>query len=325
LAISPVGRRAARDFWWARADETCGTALERLRADVAAAATPAPVHFCYVVDGAGVLVGCAALVAVIGAAPETRLRECMNPRVIPIPEGAPEEAIQDFFITYGFLSFPVVDRVGKLVGVVRVDHFSDLVFEGFETQVREETYRTLGLHARELEDRSVAGAAGLRLPWLAITLGGGIVAALALAQAGLAAGSLLAVAVFLPLGVMLAERITLRTLALRAAWPPGEPAAHALRRREMGAAVLLAVGLAPVTAGLVFLWQGAGRLALAMGAAVFAITVVGAGIGLAFPTGDRAGGRGIRALVPLALALVDLVAVAIMVALVRLLVAVGSG
>jgi magnesium transporter len=316
-AVSPVGRRASRHFWWARQGETCTAALDRLRTG-APGGQPSPVHYCYVVDESDRLVGSATIAAMLAAPPEAHLDDVMNPRVVPIPEGAPEEAIQDFFITYGLLAFPVVDRVGKLVGVVAVEHFSDLVFDGFDSQVREETYRSVGLAGRDFEEAAVVPALRARLPWLAVTLAAGVVGALVLGQGTLAPATVALIAVFLPLVIMLAERVTLRTVALRSAWPTGDRQLRALTSREMSAAVLLALGLGPLTGAVTFLWRGQGRVALLVGAATCATIVVSAGVGLLTPAGER-GGRGRRAVVPIALAVADLAAVGLVMLLARLL------
>jgi len=315
VAVSPVGRRAARDFWSAHPGETCGQALGRLR-DLAKSAPKAPFQFCYVVDAGQKLLGCAPMVAVVAAADDTPLTEVMNPRPIPIPEGAPEEAIQDFFITYGLTSFPVVDREGRLCGVVGVEHFSDLVFEGFEGQLRDETYRSVGLDAREHERGSAASAAGGRLLWLAITLAGGFIAALVLAQGQLAADRLAAMALFLPVCVGLAERVAQRTLTLRTTWT-GDRAG--LAGREATAAGLLALVVGPSAGALAFLWHGRLATALAVGLACFAIVLVSTLIGLLFPVSEKGATRISPTVTPIALALADVAAVAIYLVLVRVL------
>jgi magnesium transporter len=315
VAVSPVGRRAARDYWSARSGETCAQALARLR-DLARAAPTAPLQVCYVVDEKQRLLGCASMVAVVAAPGETPLTELMNPRTIPIPEGAPEEAIQDFFITYGLTSFPVVDRHGRLCGVVGVEHFGDLVFEGFEGQLRDETYRSVGLDGREHEHGSVGGAAGARLLWLLVTLAGGFLAALVLAQGHLAADRVAGMAFFLPVCVALAERVAQRTLTLRTTWS-GERAT--LARREALASGLLALAVGPIAGGLAFLWQGRLATALTVGGACFAIVLVATAVGLLFPVGEKGGTRVSPTVIPIALGVADVAAVGIYLALCRLL------
>jgi magnesium transporter len=319
VAISPVGRRAAREFWSARSQETCSAALDRLRTSPPGAA-PALQHCCYVVDAEERLVGQASLLAVLRAPPTSTIGEIMSPRVIPIPAGAPEEAVQDFFITYGLLAFPVVDRDGRLVGAVGVEHFSDLVFDRFDEQVREEAYRSVGLRAKEFERASAVAAAGLRLPWLLITLAGGFLAALVIAQARLELAPLAAIAAFLPLGIVLAERVTLRTLAIRAAGPGNDAAARALMRRELVVALLLGLVMGAVAGGLVVAWQGYSPTALLVAAAGFLVVLAGAVIGLLCPLGDQRA-QSSRLLVPVALAVADVAAVAIYLTLARLLLA----
>jgi magnesium transporter len=315
VAVSPVGRRAARDFWSARGGETCAQALARLR-ELARAAPGAPLQVCYVVDDGQKLLGCAAMVTVVAAPGETPLTELMNPRTIPIPEGAPEEAIQDFFITYGLTSFPVVDRDGRLCGVVGVEHFGDLVFEGFEGQLRDETYRGVGLSAREHERGTAVGAAGARFLWLAVTLAGGFLAALVLGQGHLAADRLAAMALFLPLCVVLAERVAQRTLTLRTTWSDDRAP---LVRREALASALLALAVGPIAGVVAFLWQGRLAAALTVGGACGAIVLVATAVGLLFPVNEKGGTRVSPTVIPIALAVTDVAAVAIYLLLVRAL------
>jgi magnesium transporter len=314
VPVSPVGKRAARDFWAARRGDSCAQALARLR-ELAPKAPGAPLQVCYVVDDGQKLLGCAPIVAVVAAAGETPITELMNPRTIPIPEGAPEEAIQDFFITYGLTSFPVVDREGRLCGVVGVEHFGDLVFEGFEGQLRDETCRGVGLPAVERE-HGVLAAAGARFLWLAVTLAGGFLAALVLARGQLAPDRLALMALFLPVCVALAERVTQRTLTLRTTWAERRPA---LARREALAAALLALAVAPLAGGLGFLWQGRVTAALTLGGACGAIVIVATAIGLLFPVGEKGGTRVSPTVIPIALAVADVAAAAIYLLLVRAL------
>jgi magnesium transporter len=309
-----VGRRAARDFWSARSGETCAQALQRLRELGPTAAPNAPLQVCYVVDDTRKLLGCAAMVAVVTAPGETPIADLMNPRTIPIPEGAPEEAIQDFFITYGLTSFPVVDRDGRLCGVVGVEHFGDLVFEGFEGQLRDETYRGVGLPAREHERGSPVSAAAARFLWLLVTLGGGFLAALLLGQGHLPPERLAVMALFLPVCVALAERVAQRTLTLRTTWTDDRAP---LVRREALASALLALGVAPVAGGLAFLWQGRLAVALTVGGACGAIVLVATAVGLLFPVSEKSGSRVSPTVIPIALAVADVAAVGIYLVLVR--------
>jgi Mg/Co/Ni transporter MgtE len=318
VAVSPVGKRAARDFWAARSGDTCAQALQRLR-ELHPKAPNAPLQVCYVVDEGQRLLGCAPVVAVVAAAADKPITDLMNPRTIPIPEGAPEEAIQDFFITYGLTSFPVVDREGRLCGVVGVEHFGDLVFEGFEGQLREECCRSVGLPPTEREHGTFA-AAGARFLWLAVTLAGGFLAALVLARGQLAPDRLALMAFFLPVCVALAERVAQRTLTLRTTWSEERPA---LARREALASALLALGVAAIAGGLGFLWHGRLAPALTLGGACGAIVVVATAVGLLFPVGEKGGARVTPAVIPIALAVADVAGVAIYLVLVRALMGAG--
>jgi len=304
-----VRRRASRTYWSAKEDDTCGVAMARLK-ELTGSETGAMLQVCYVVDREGRLVGCAAVTTVASADPTALMSQVMSSRTIPIPEGAPEEAIQDFFVTYGLNSFPVVDKEKRLVGVVGVEHFSDLVFEGFEEQLREEMCRSVGLTTRDENNPSVMQAARVRFPWLGVTLAGGLVAALLVSQwipGGLERA--LPTLLFLPLVVMLTERVTQRILVLRTTWAERPGSA----RREFLSETLLALAVGVVAAFLVYLWKYEPRVGLAVGAAGAAAVIIGTTVGLLFPVNERGAKEFLPTAVPIALAVADVCAVAALV------------
>ncbi|MFO0588965.1 MAG: magnesium transporter [Polyangiaceae bacterium] len=79
---------------------------------------------CYVVDG-GKLVGVAALREVAVADPARPIEEIMTRDPIAVREDADKGDAAEIIQTHDFLSLPVVDGSGRLVGAVRVDDLLD--------------------------------------------------------------------------------------------------------------------------------------------------------------------------------------------------------
>ncbi|HET9626158.1 MAG TPA: magnesium transporter [Kofleriaceae bacterium] len=112
-----VGRITTPKIWRCPPDATVGDALDTLRAradDIEIAAN------CYVCRG-GELVGVAPLRLLAITDRATPIAEIMTPEPIAVCEDAPRGHAADIIHTHDFLSLPVVDKAGALVGAVRVD------------------------------------------------------------------------------------------------------------------------------------------------------------------------------------------------------------
>ena len=67
---------------------------------------------------------------------------------------------------YDLLTLPVTDTLGHLLGIVTIDDTIDVLVEEFD----EDYLRSVGSDAVELERKSPARIAWLRMPWLLATL-----------------------------------------------------------------------------------------------------------------------------------------------------------
>jgi len=124
-----VGRAMTPKLWRAELGSTAGAALEELRAhreDIEVAAN------LYIVD-AGKLVGVAALREVAIAPPEALLADLMKRDPIAVQETTGRGDAAEIVRTHDFLSLPVVDPAGKLVGAVRVDDLLDAALDHLGT------------------------------------------------------------------------------------------------------------------------------------------------------------------------------------------------
>jgi magnesium transporter len=130
--------------------------------------------YVYVVDTRNHLLGVVSLRQLILADPATPLRSFMSTNVISVRTDADQEEVARLVARYDFLAVPVVDDQNKLMGIITVDDVIDVIRE----EATEDFYKLAGTSEEERLQRSVLGAAKLRLPWLTVSLVEGIVAVL---------------------------------------------------------------------------------------------------------------------------------------------------
>ncbi|WP_233602436.1 magnesium transporter [Corallococcus sp. CA047B] len=208
------GDRLSRDFTAVGVEDTVAQALEKIRASPGTG----EVFYCYACDPAGRLVGVVPIRKLIRAAPEERIAALMFTRVVKLPVDAPDAVVEDFFVTYRFLAFPVVDADGRIVGVVEmnqfVDTFSDTLFDEVEGRVRDEVYRFVGLPKGELKETRPARLALKRFPWLLVNIAGGFLAATTTRLFEHTVSELVVVSAFIPMVLVLSESLGVQTTAV---------------------------------------------------------------------------------------------------------------
>lgn len=128
--------------------------------------------YLYVVDEQERLVGVASLRQLLLARPTATLAEIMTRDVISVDPETDQEEVAQLATRYDLLAIPVVDEGGQLLGVVTYDDIVDVVRE----EATEDFYKMAGTSEEEIlyQERSVK-VASIRLPWLLVNLGGGVV------------------------------------------------------------------------------------------------------------------------------------------------------
>src|SRR6476620_8742024 len=108
--------RLSREFIAVGVEDSVATALEKIRQSPGTG----EIFYTYACDPAGRLVGVVPVRKLLRAQPEELIGSLMFTRVVKLPVNATDELVEDFFVTYRFLAFPVVDADGRIVGVVEV-------------------------------------------------------------------------------------------------------------------------------------------------------------------------------------------------------------
>ncbi|MBR2779537.1 MAG: magnesium transporter [Firmicutes bacterium] len=128
------------------------------------------IYSCYVIDVVGrSLIGVVSLKALIMAEPDDLVEDLMHTEVMSVSVLTDQEEVSNIFKRYGLLALPVVDREGRLVGIITVDD----IFEVIDEEATEDFQKMAGVTGAgddEYLDMGVLKHVRTRLPWLFILM-----------------------------------------------------------------------------------------------------------------------------------------------------------
>jgi magnesium transporter len=244
------------------------------------------VYYVYAVDTENRLTGVANLRELIAARDETLLRDIMRKHPISVPVDVNQEEVARIVSKYDLVAVPVTDSANHLLGVVTVDDVIDVI----EEEATEDILHLAG--AGRVEDVNVlempvGQLAWKRLPWLLISLLGGMVAGSVISAYEAHLQSVIVLAVFIPMIMNMGGGVGTQssTIAVRAL-ATGEMDLKMLRTYvfhevKIGATLGLLNGV--VIAIVASVWKDMPILGLVIGLAMFATLTVAALIGIMVP------------------------------------------
>jgi magnesium transporter len=262
---------------------TVEEAIRRLREIAPDAET---VYYVYVVDEETQLIGVLSLRELIGALDGTRLSEIMRKNVVSVPADMDQEEVARLVSRYDLLAMPVVDERQRLLGIVTVDDILDVM----EEEATEDIYRRVG--AGELDDvdlvqASVRSIMVRRLPWLIITLFGGLFSGSVIGAFEETLQSIVILAIFIPVIMDMGGNVASQssTVFVRGVATgeigPTERWGYFYREIRIGFAMGIICGTTVAFAAA--LWKNMPILGVVVGIAMFATVTVGAIIGTLVP------------------------------------------
>lgn len=281
-----AGGIMTKDFLNLEANMKIQDAMDYLREYAPDAET---VYYLYVTDKEGKLVGIVSLRELIIARPDQKVADIMNEKVIFARVDTDQEEVAAMVRDYDFLIMPVVDANDVLVGIITVDDVMDIV----EEEMTEDILKFAGTTEYDFEmyeDKvfsSVSYSVKSRLPWLIITIFGGVLSSFVVAKFEHVLSLDTAIALFMPLLAGMggnvgtqSSTLTVRSLALRD-----------MRGKEVGILILqevlvgLTVGVicALIIAFVSLAVSGKAILSLVVAISMFANISTAAIIGTAVP------------------------------------------
>jgi magnesium transporter len=304
------------------------TVREAIRTARAAPPEGRIIYF-YVLDEEDRLVGVVPTRRLLLSDDAILIRDIMVQRVVAIPSSATVLDACEFFLLHRLLAFPVVDAERGMLGVVDVDLYTNELADLDRREDLDDLFQLIGVHYQETQSRSAVASFASRFPWLIANIAGGIVAAFlsGLFQAELEQA--VALAMFIPVVLALAESVSIQSvsIALQRLHGRRPTVAGLLRdiRNESATGFLLGGASASTVAVVALTWLGQGPVVLALLGGITGGVVAAAIIGVSIPNGLRLLSREPQvAAGPISLAATDMVTLTVYLCLARWLLSVPT-
>jgi len=240
----------------------------------------------YVVDDGLRLVGVLPTRRLLLSPPEMRISQIMITAVISIPDTATVLDACEFFTLHRLLAFPVVDAAHRIIGTVDVELYTEELGDLERRQQSEELFQLLGVHLAEARGVSPWRMFLGRFPWLLCNIAGGLLAAVLAEFFSAELKRVVALALFIPVVLALAESVSIQSVSLTLQTLRGQrPTLRDVLvklRRELWTGGLLGAACGTAVALAALAWLGQGMLAvcllLAIGCGIAGATLIGVAI-----------------------------------------------
>lgn len=279
----PVERHLSREFTTLLADQTVGAALASLRDRQ----VPGRIIYFYAVDADGVLQGVVPTRRLLLSPLETPLPEIMVRQVIAIPNHATVLEACEFFMVHRLLAFPVVDASRKLMGVVDVDLYTEEMLDVESSERQEDLFQLVGVHLAESQQGKPLTAFRQRFPWLMCNVVGGIAAAFLSGMFEAELQKVVALALFIPVVLALAESVSIQSVSLALETLRGRSPTWGLLffrlTREVITGLLLGTAGGLLVALVAWFWLRQTSVAFCLAVGIAGGMTCAASVGLALP------------------------------------------
>jgi magnesium transporter len=255
----PITLHLRTDFVALPFGTTVGAALEQTRQRAPAGRI---VYF-YVVDEENRLRGVVPTRRLLLSEPDRLVDDIMVARPVAIPHMATVLDACEFFTLHRFLAFPVVDQDNRLLGIVDVELYTDELAD-LSHGVGDDLFQLVGVHLTQARQTSPWAAFRNRVPWLLCNVAGGILAAFLSSLFEAELQQVVALALFIPVVLALAESVSIQSVSLALQVLRGRPAswkgACARLLPEAATGLLLGLATALAVSGVALVWLGDWRV-----------------------------------------------------------------
>lgn len=259
---------------------TVARALELLREQARADA----INYVYVVDAGGRLTGTLPVRALLAADPGTRVQDAAARNLVKLYARQPKDEVVRAFKGHHYQALPVVDDQDRLVGVVTAES----VLTAVRDQEDEIVFGATGADAREPELRTEV-AASRRLPWITMTVLGGLGCAAIGAMFQHTLERVVILGIFIPLVLAVSESVAAQTATIvlktlvTGDIPKGAISRFLMKEVAVGLLIGLYAALLVVLAASI-LWKADARLGIVIGGSVVLGVCWSTLVGVAVPT-----------------------------------------
>jgi len=214
----------------------------------------------YIVDEIKTLLGVVSTRKLLTSPLDVQLKDIMDTQIKTIPLDANVMDVWTEFIVHKYLAMPVVDGMGRLIGVVDINMFTDSVGDVLERDKTDEVFELIGYKLSEVENASVFRIFRFRFPWLLATITSGILCALMASRFELVLSKSIILSFFLTLVLGLGESVSTQSMTvtiqtLRNIQPTLAGYFQSLFK-ELRTGILLGLASGLTVATAIVIWQG---------------------------------------------------------------------
>jgi len=276
----------------------------------------------YVVDDENRLKGVVPTRRLLLNSPDKPVGDIMVRDVITVPATATVLDACEFFIFHRLLAFPVVDEENCLLGIVDVEMYTDELLDLDRREGNDDLFQLIGVHLSDVRQSSPGAAFRNRFPWLIANMAGGILAAFLSGFFAAELQKVVALALFIPVVLALAESVSIQSVSLALQALHGKQLTmrtiFTRLKLEVVTGLFLGVASGVVVAMVALLWIGQLRVVLCLLGGIAGGVTCAATIGVSMPNIIRLLHREPQvAAGPVALALTDMVTLLIYFTLAR--------
>lgn len=262
-------------------------AIEELRENAPEAET---IYYVYVLDKNDKLVGVLSLRELIVSKPNVLIEDIMSESLIKASVSDDQEEVARKVSKYDLLAIPVVDSQEKLRGIITVDDIIDVI----EEEATEDIYKFAGTSESEtdyLEEDDVflriKSSVKARLPWLIVTLFGGLLSANILRNYEGTLAKLPTIAFFMPMLTGMGGNVGTQssTLTVRGFATGHVDSKNTLKTvfQEMSVGATVGIVCSIIICLVSFLWLNDFKLGAVVGIAMAANMFTAASVGTIVP------------------------------------------
>ena len=253
-----VVRHMHHDLACLEADQSVGDALAMIRQNPPGGR----IIYFYVVDDQLRLVGVLPTRRLLLSPPEKLISEIMITQVISIPDTATVLEACEFFTLHRLLAFPVVDARQRIIGVVDIELYTEELDDVERQQRGDDLFQLVGVHVAQAKLASPWATFLGRFPWLLCNIGGGLLAAVLAEFFAAELKRVVALALFIPVVLALAESVSIQSVSLTLQTLRGQRPTLAeilaKLRRELWTGGLLGIASGASVAVVALVWLGHG-------------------------------------------------------------------
>lgn len=241
------------------------------------------IYTVFVTDSDGKYRGHVELSRLILANQQTRVKRIMDTELIPVPVHMDQEEVANFFTRYDFITAPVIDERGVMLGRITVDDILEVIQE----EASEDILRMGGVGGEETLNTPVFRASFRRVVWLIVNLGTAFISASVVSLFESTISKVVVLAALMPIVAGLGGSaggqtmaVIVRNIAL------GELGYHNTRTallRELTLGILNGLILGSVAGSFVYFFTGETVLSFVIAAAILMNLVIAAGAGTMVP------------------------------------------